>query len=1104
MIGRARGMRYAGSDDYHALGVKLRKQPDGSYTLPNQKYIPQSDNCSLPENEPCSWRNDLESGGSIFFGSSDNSRVMAEGKNGYRVWAADKVSNPRGLYYTIQYFKTDGELYPERITYTFGPTSQLYKHVEFFYEDNPQAQTIYSDGVPVILAKRLKSIEVRIDRYCADLWVTTVCFGENVFRRYMLNYTSSPSTDRALLSGVEIYDENGALLPASAVFSYSGGKVAASYQVWPAGTTQHMHNGGGSQRGYVTITGDFNGDGVTDLATVHKPQAANGWSQWIAVEISTKTGFRSEVWPSSAVQQMYVSGGGWSEWFAVERSTGVGFISETWHTPTAAALASSFGDYTVLPGDFNGDGRIDLATVQQVNTRDEEPCEDMVYSWCHGGSGDMASPWARGIYVDLNTGNGFVSQYWRAAAPAYMAASGNTLDHYKILPIDINLDGKTDLVFARANAKNWTPWSGGVFRMEISTGNGFVAEVRSSSLIGWMTNGGLGTEYELVAGDLNADGMLDLAVVTKSVHPGKVAVELSQGNMPDQLVTVQSVHGIREEMTYQVSTALPNAHRSKNGFYSYPFRQWTFPQSVLVSHKLWGNGKLQSHFEFDYRYAKAFVEKTGNLRFLGFGEMIEYDRLRSRKKETLFHQEPGYAMKPRWVSVYLSSGKVLSTEEYRAPLWLIEAWERMHPNEDLPELSPALAYMRQEAGENGYVTSKILEPVPTSFEVETPKPRLFFHREGSIAYKTILKYDGNRIIEKGISTDSDYDSLLQLSRFNDFTQLNTILDNLPQQQVMSIYYQRDGSRLGSPLDWVRYYYGSNMHKPDRVLHFIGRMNGPPNLWQVTTYQYQQAGLVVAEGNGNNLSGKIYSYDDGRFGQFVISTRECAAYKPGENGECRDISFSDYDPRFGKPIMVGHYNHSVEVTHYDTQGRVIEVRKYDNRGRMLRKATTTYSENSDGIRVRNCQYYGENFEQASCALTITDSFGRELLRVTPATQGEENSPAYSAVKIEYDALFRKVRESLPYFSDADGNGTPVSWISYTYDEQDRVTSVTAADGSKTRFEYNKPFSGCRDAVLCWPPQDMASRVTTIEPNGKRKDIYKNAQGKPLLVIDDAGL
>ena len=68
---------------------------------------------------------------------------------------------------------------------------------------------------------------------------------------------------------------------------------------------------------------------------------------------------------SIAWQNIPNEGGGWADWVAMELSTGAGFTSQSWPAATPAHMrnGNSGSDYRVLVGDFNGDGRDDMAVV---------------------------------------------------------------------------------------------------------------------------------------------------------------------------------------------------------------------------------------------------------------------------------------------------------------------------------------------------------------------------------------------------------------------------------------------------------------------------------------------------------------------------------------------------------------------------------------------------------------------------------------------------------------------------------------------------------------------------------------------------------------------
>ena len=190
----------------------------------------------------------------------------------------------------------------------------------------------------------------------------------------------------------------------------------------------------------IPLVGDFNGDKKDDVATFTRGSTGD-----VYVALSTGNGF---------------SGSGWK-----------------WHD------AFCFGDETPLVGDFNGDGKDDIATFTRGNTGD--------------------------VYVVLSTGSGFSGTGWKWH---------DTFCFGPEIPLvgDFNGDKKDDLVtFTRGN-------TGDVY-VALSTGSGF-----SGTGWRWHDTFCFGPEIPLV-GDFNGDTKDDLATFTRG-NTGDVYVALSTGS----------------------------------------------------------------------------------------------------------------------------------------------------------------------------------------------------------------------------------------------------------------------------------------------------------------------------------------------------------------------------------------------------------------------------------------------------------------------------------------------------------------------------------------------------------------------------------------------
>ncbi len=188
------------------------------------------------------------------------------------------------------------------------------------------------------------------------------------------------------------------------------------------------------------VSGDFNGDGRDDIATAY--QYSDGT-------------FRFHVWKGGSMS--YSGGGGWYT---------------SGHFPLSNVGAR------FVAGDFNGDGRDDLA---------------MFY-----GSGSSAS-----VYVWRSTGSSFVyAGIWWSVSSGYALA--NVGD--RMVAGDFNGDGKDDIATAYQYAD-------GTFRYHVWLSTGSSLTYQGAS--GWYHSGSFNLGHvgaRLVAGDFNGDHRADLAM----------------------------------------------------------------------------------------------------------------------------------------------------------------------------------------------------------------------------------------------------------------------------------------------------------------------------------------------------------------------------------------------------------------------------------------------------------------------------------------------------------------------------------------------------------------------------------------------------------------
>ena len=221
---------------------------------------------------------------------------------------------------------------------------------------------------------------------------------------------------------------------------------------------------------------------------------------------------------------------------------------------------------------------------------------------------------------------------------------------------------------------------------------------------------------------------------------------------------------------------------------------------------------------------------------------------------------------------------------------------------------------------------------------------------------------------------------------------------------------------------------------------------------------------------------------------------------GERASCGSVTANG---RF--PVSVSNaLGHAAENWYSSAFGRLLQSRdanglesrwEYDGFGRPIRTA------HADGrqevVQYRNCTDEDLSCPSRAVRVILTDRTGsastvsyldRRGLVVRTETEGFDGTAIYQDTV--YDAVGQVVRKSRAYYA-----GETAQWSRYTYDKLNRVKSETLPNGSVTTMYYDGLVEGrIRERTLVRVSSTTAARTMTRE---------YDALGRTVRTIDPAG-
>jgi hypothetical protein len=512
---------FASSDRFCLDGQRL-VAISGSYGADGTEYRTEVDSFSriishgTAGTGPSWFEVHTKSGQIMEFGHTTDSLVLAQGKTTARNWALNKVSDTKSNYLTVTYTNdtTNGQAYPIEIDYTGNTAASLapYNKVQFLYATRPDISPMRTRGSLVRTTVRLTDIKTYA--------------GTTLVSDYKLAYQQSPSTQRSEIASITACTGDGSCFPAMAIGWPTGASGTFTGQLnSPAFGSTSFGSPPGSSPGqtgssgfgnsgttYSVTTGDFNGDGISDYMLI------TGSSQYVFLGNGNGTftgrlntpvfGSSNFGAPPTATYSVLMgdfNGDGKTDYMLIAgtiqyvfTSNGDGTFTGKQNTPVMGS--SNFGSppstlYSVVVGDFNGDGLSDYMLVGGTSQ----------YVFLSNGDGTFTGRLSSPAFGPTNFGSPPVVGWTPPpTCGGFGGCTPNPNIAYSTVAGDFNGDGKTDYMLINGTSQY-------VF---LSNGDGTFTGQLNSQAFG-SANFGSPPEksYSVVVGDFNGDGLTDYMLV---------------------------------------------------------------------------------------------------------------------------------------------------------------------------------------------------------------------------------------------------------------------------------------------------------------------------------------------------------------------------------------------------------------------------------------------------------------------------------------------------------------------------------------------------------------------------------------------------------------
>jgi len=1037
----------------------------------------------------------LHKDGTKYFYGTDSFSRQTNSKGIFK-WCLDRVQDANGNEMTISYYKDNGQIYMDQIDYPGNNSVIFYKDTQERSDKSAQ----YGTGSAVVTAERLKTIEILSSGQLAS--------------KYVLDYETDTNTLRTRLTSITRYGSDDTTTLPATHFSYKNGGDGSFDAVTFSSGNGNAH----------PITGDFNGDSITDLAYI--PWFNNIIYLWEANGDGTYDVKTLSYGPYATSNDKRwgsgdFNGDGRSDFLEVE-TTGSHPLDGYWEYGYDIYIRIFNEDETFttyhyyqphqnrVPGlflvaDFNGDGKSDFAQTYLAQCNDLPPGmgqEEFYYYRCY---------W---IFLWLSNGDGtFNKVSTQGPFDLYNAEpicdSGcNSISYTSSgswMSADINGDGRADLVNLNYNKSATVVWQAqpdGTFI------HGTIC--RSTSPCYLQDKGQWHT------GDLNGDGLADIIhIIGWSPH---IDTWISKGGgyafsrftfeqHPYDLWRVLDVNGdgMEDLFRLQYDQNSYNTLISKgDGTFDVKSQVYNGPP---VSPGSWKGGDFNGDGIEDLAIMSAYTDSATTL-------ISNVDG------------RPGLLEKIEIEKGAVVDLEYLPSSAYQNELlpFVVPTLSKMTINDGVADTDAVSVteydyhgglYDYKDREFRGFEWARQLNPDGTVIKTWYHQDRFRKKYEYRIELRENSQEDGTLLYEttldwQPVSEENDWGFVKLNSRQTDyydgatvFTRRDYLYDdangNLMQSTlsgtdaediIKSFEYDNYGDwnwrttleKVKSPSEpnttrevLYRYYPNGNLDEKEEVNH-----TGENPVWK---YEYDTYGNVTDKYDADGNPPTHYEYDT------AANTYPVSITNPKGH-----VTLKEWDYRYGKEAWTQDPNGHRTHYDYDPFGRLIQTDFPD--GGRTQKIFYDYCDEGDCENSIFPLYVVNKVKETGSSTVDSHLYYDGLGRKVQTTATGEGAK-FIASKTHYDEMGRTYYESGPFerlsseFLDWNWNNYPISQYPYThtfYDKRGRPTSQESMDGENgtlvTTYQYN------------------GFAVTSTDPDESSKTEVKDHTGRIIHMIEHA--